>query len=69
MLFIVYFCAGIAKINSDWLLEAQPLKTWLPGKYDLPLVGEYLSQNWTYYFMSWGGMIYDIIIGFLLFSK
>tara|TARA_B100000963_G_scaffold113286_2_gene98630 strand:+ start:14559 stop:15914 length:1356 start_codon:yes stop_codon:yes gene_type:complete len=69
MLFIVYFCAGIAKINSDWLLEAQPLKTWLPGKYDLPLVGEYLHQSWTHYFMSWGGMIYDILIGFLLFSK
>jgi len=69
MLFIVYFCAGIAKINSDWLIEAQPLKTWLPGKYDLPLVGEYLHQSWIHYFMSWGGMIYDILIGFLLFSK
>ena len=69
MLFIVYFCAGIAKINSDWLLEAQPLKTWLPGKYDLPIVGEYLYQNWTHYLMSWGGMIYDVLIGFLLFSK
>lgn len=69
MLFIIYFCAGIAKINSDWLLEAQPLKTWLPGKYDLPLIGKYLSKNWIHYFMSWGGMIYDILIGFLLFSK
>lgn len=27
---IVYFYAGLAKINSDWLIEAMPLKIWLP---------------------------------------
>ena len=29
MICIVYFYAGIAKINTDWLIEAQPLKIWL----------------------------------------
>ena len=38
MICIVYFYAGIAKINSDWLLEAQPLKIWLTSKYDLSLI-------------------------------
>ncbi len=28
---ILYVYAGLAKINSDWLLEAQPLRTWLPS--------------------------------------
>jgi len=32
---IVYLYAGIAKINSDWLIEAMPLKIWLQSKYDL----------------------------------
>jgi len=28
---IVYFYAGLAKINYDWLMNALPLKIWLPG--------------------------------------
>ena len=71
MLGIVYFYAGITKINSDWLLNAMPLKLWLKSKYDLPFIGHTLmQQEWFHFFMSWGGMFYDISIPFLLlFSK
>ena len=70
MLTIVYLYAGLAKINSDWLLKAMPLKIWLPSKYDLPFLGENLmQQNWFYYAMSWSGMFYDLLIPFLLFNK
>ena len=64
---IVYLYAGIAKINSDWLFEAMPLKIWMTSKYDLPLIGElFLQENWVHYLMSWGGMLYDLSIPFLL---
>lgn len=64
---IVYLYAGIAKINSDWLIEAMPLKIWLQSKYDLPLIGGSLLQmEWVHYAMSWGGMLYDLSIPFLL---
>ena len=66
LLLIVYLYSGLAKINSDWLLEAQPLKIWLTSNYDLPLIGELLQKTWVHYFMSWGGMIYDLSIAFLL---
>ncbi|MDA9341499.1 HTTM domain-containing protein [Flavobacteriaceae bacterium] len=67
---IVYVYAGLNKINSDWLFKAMPLKIWLPSKYDLPFIGETLmQQNWFHYAMSWSGMIYDLIIPFLLFYK
>ncbi|MCM4159968.1 HTTM domain-containing protein [Antarcticibacterium flavum] len=66
---IVYFYAGLAKINSDWLLKAMPLKIWLPSKYDLPLLGDLLQQEWTHYFFSWSGMLYDLAIPFLLLSR
>ena len=70
MLTIVYLYAGLAKINSDWLLKAMPLKIWLPSKYDLPFLGENLmQQNWFQYAMSWSGMFYDLLIPFLLFYK
>ncbi|MDO5970450.1 HTTM domain-containing protein [Flavivirga aquimarina] len=70
LLGIVYFYAGLAKINSDWLLEAMPLKIWLPSKYDLPLIGDTLMhQNWFHFAMSWSGMLYDLSIPFLLLYK
>lgn len=70
MLCIVYFYAGIAKINSEWLLKAMPLSIWLPSKYDIPLIGQNLMQEqWVHYFMSWGGMFYDLLIPFLLIYK
>ena len=70
LLSIVYFYSGLAKINTDWLLNAMPLKLWLPSKYDLPLIGEtFMQQEWVHYFMSWGGMLYDLSIPFLLLYK
>ncbi|MFQ3575000.1 MAG: HTTM domain-containing protein, partial [Cytophagales bacterium] len=36
---IVYVYAGLCKINADWLLNAQPLKIWLPPRDDLFMIG------------------------------
>ncbi len=70
MLGVVYFYAGIAKLNSDWLFKAMPLKIWLPSKYDLPLIGNTLmQQEWFHFAMSWSGMLYDVAIPFLLLYK
>ena len=66
---IVYFYAGLAKINYDWIVNALPLKIWLPGSYDLPLIGGLLEQSWVAYAFSWSGMIYDLTIPFLLLWK
>ncbi len=66
----VYVFAGIAKINSDWLLAAEPLSTWLQSHRDLPLFGEILSQKWVAYLFSWFGCFYDLfIVFFLLMNK
>ena len=70
LLAIVYIYAGLAKINYDWLIEAMPLKLWLTSKYDLPIIGDYFMQQvWVHYAMSWGGMLYDLTIPFLLLLK
>ena len=70
MICIVYFYAGIAKINSDWLLEAQPLKIWLTSKYDLPILGNTIFQmDWIHIFFSWSGMFYYLLIAFILLNK
>ena len=70
LLGIVYFYAGLTKMNSDWLFRAMPLKIWLPSKYDLPFLGEtFMQQEWFHYLMSWSGMLYDLSILFLLLYK
>ncbi|MFB1041295.1 MAG: HTTM domain-containing protein, partial [Polaribacter sp.] len=70
MLVIIYLTAGLVKLNTDWLFRAMPLKIWLPSKYDLPFIGENLmQQNWFHFAMSWSGMLYDLVIPFLLLYK
>ena len=66
---IVYFYAGLFKLNSDWLIEAMPLKIWLPTNTELPFIKTLLNQNWVHYAFSWTGMIYDLAIPFLLLYK
>ncbi|WP_299101509.1 HTTM domain-containing protein [uncultured Winogradskyella sp.] len=66
----VYIYAGLAKLNSDWLFKAMPLKIWLPSKYDIPIIGQTLMhKNWFHFAMSWSGMLYDLAIPFLLLYK
>lgn len=69
LLAIVYFYAGLAKLNSDWLLHAMPLKIWLPANSDLPLIGPLLGKQWVAYAFSYIGAIYDLFIIFLLLNR
>ncbi|MGD1845207.1 MAG: HTTM domain-containing protein [Salibacteraceae bacterium] len=66
---IVYVYAGIAKINPDWMLEAMPLRMWLPAHSDLPLIGSYFTKTWVAYLFSWFGMVYDLTIPFFLLYR
>ena len=66
---ITYFYAGLAKINSEWLFDAMPLKIWLPPNYDMPIFGFLMKYEITAYIFSWTGMFYDLLIPFALFYK
>ncbi len=66
---IVYFYAGLAKLNPDWLLHAQPLRLWLPARTHLPVIGPFLGKVWVAYLFSWSGALYDLSIPFLLLYR
>lgn len=67
---LVYFFAGLAKVQPTWLLEAQPLKLWLFAHHHQPLIGGLLSKPETAYLFSWFGAFYDLtIVGWLLWSR
>ena len=67
---IVYVFAGLAKLQSDWLIHAQPLRIWLGARTGLPLIGPLLAVPWVPLAFSWCGFLFDTtIVGFLSWSK
>ncbi|MDT0633489.1 HTTM domain-containing protein [Spectribacter hydrogenoxidans] len=64
---LLYFYAGLAKAEPDWLLHAQPLNIWLPPLSGMPLLGPFLAEPWVHYAFSWFAFAFDTtIIAFLL---
>lgn len=59
---IVYFYGGIAKIDTDWLLRAEPMRTWLQAKAGIPLAGAMLAGEPAAWVLSWGGFLFDLLI-------
>ncbi|MBI5774023.1 MAG: HTTM domain-containing protein [Verrucomicrobia bacterium] len=66
---VVYFFAGVAKLNHDWLWEAQPLRLWLATRSDLPLLGPWLDEAWVAHAASWIGAAFDLSVVFFLLSR
>ena len=65
----VYIFAGIAKLESDWLIQAQPLKIWLQAHRDMSVFGKLLATEWVAYLFSWFGCVYDLFIVFFLLNN
>ena len=59
---VVYFYAGLAKLGSDWLLDAQPLNIWLTSRQDFPVAGPLFGEPLFAYGMSWAGFLFDTTI-------
>ncbi|WP_304236743.1 HTTM domain-containing protein [Jiulongibacter sediminis] len=66
---ILYCYAGLAKISEPWLLEALPLKIWLPASDKIPLLGSFFAHHIAPYVFSWAGMLYDTFIVFFLMYR
>ncbi len=69
MMGILYVFAGLAKLNSDWLVEAMPLRLWLPAQNDTPLIGSLFNHVWVAYLFSWFAVLYDLTIPFFLLNR
>lgn len=62
---IVFVYAGIAKLNPDWL-AGQPVRMWLAARSDYPVIGPLLLQEWFVYLYAYAGLLFDLLICFLL---
>ena len=65
LVFIVYFYGGIAKINYDWLVLQQPPRLLLA----INAPNSWISSDLVVYYIAFGGLIFDLIIGFLLWYR
>lgn len=59
---VVYFFAGLAKLNADWLIDGNPLNIWLS-----PKLWEHQEFGVA---ASWAGMLFDCtIVAWLLWPR
>lgn len=65
---VVYFFGGVAKMNPDWV-QGYPMRYWLADRGQWPVVGPILNNEVAVYFFSWGGLVFDTIVGFVLWSR
>ncbi|MFT7611823.1 MAG: vitamin K-dependent gamma-carboxylase [Parvicellaceae bacterium] len=70
--FVVYFFGFIAKLQGDWL-NGFPTRFWM---YDIGVhysegstLREMFQSDWFAYMITYGGLAFDGLIGFMLFSK
>ncbi|MGD2101914.1 MAG: HTTM domain-containing protein [Acidimicrobiia bacterium] len=67
---MVYFFAGVAKLNADWLLRAEPLSTWLPARAEMHIVGPLLALPATAFVLSWASAFFDLtVVGWLSWRR
>ena len=59
---IPYVFGGLAKLNYDWLVRAQPMKLWLQAGPEGGLQLALLQREWAAYLMSWAGAGYDLLV-------
>lgn len=59
---IVYFFAGLAKLNLDWLWQGQPLAIWLKANTGMPLIGAFFDYHWVALLLSWAAAAYDLTV-------
>jgi len=62
---IVYFYAGLAKVNADWL-RGEPLRGWLSSQGDLPLLGGFVAEDWLVLLFAYGSLLFDLLVTPLL---
>ncbi|HEY5884856.1 MAG TPA: HTTM domain-containing protein [Pyrinomonadaceae bacterium] len=59
---IAYFYGGIAKLNSDWMIGGEPMRTWLRPLMTMPAIGAIFQKESVVYSFVYGGMLLDLVV-------
>jgi HTTM domain/Vitamin K-dependent gamma-carboxylase, lumenal domain len=67
---VPYFFGGLAKINYDWVVRAQPMKIWLRAGGTEDVLPRWFTESTSAaYFFSWGGLVLDLLVVPLLLYR
>ncbi len=66
---IVYFYGGLAKLSYDWLVRMEPIHSFLDGSSKKSAMPFLNSSDFGLYLLTYGGLLFDLSIGFLLWMK
>ncbi|MGC4058365.1 MAG: HTTM domain-containing protein [Chitinophagaceae bacterium] len=66
---IVYFYGGLVKLNPDWLMRQQPMRILLQDSSQNALLPDLSRSDFALYLLTYGGLAFDLLIGFALWSK
>jgi vitamin K-dependent gamma-carboxylase len=66
---IVYFYGGLAKLNPDWLLRCEPIKSMIKVYSHDDLFAAWLNLGFQPPLLTYGGLLFDLAIPFLLWWK
>ena len=58
---LVYFYAGVAKLNADWF-KGGALRLWLPRASEDKLIGWLVDHELAAHFFAYGGLAFDLLI-------
>jgi hypothetical protein len=59
---VVYLYATVAKLNADWLVALEPVRTWMQDRAQWPLLGPLLAHDVTAALVAYGGLLHDALI-------
>ena len=66
---VVYFYGGLAKLKPDWLLECQPMKSFIASFPSDHLLAPFIKNDFGIYLFNYGGLLLDLAAPFLLWNK
>jgi vitamin K-dependent gamma-carboxylase-like protein len=66
---VPYFFGGVAKLNFDWMVRAEPLRSALAAHTDVPVIGATLVNSALAHVLAWGSAALDLSVPFLLLNR
>lgn len=66
---VPYFFGGVAKLNFDWLVRAEPLRSALAIQTDFPLLGRSFDDATVAHVLALGSTAFDLSVPFLLLHR
>ena len=66
---VVYIFAGLVKFSPDWL-RGEPMRFELAHATQAPIVGQFFGREWAVYFVTYGGLLFDLsVVPLLLWRR